>query len=497
MQECMTASLAVLYDGGDPDAANAECNRSCIAGKEKARAATLAASRTPPPDPPLLPDPPLTTRLFPVTIVLVIAGAFGGIAWEVRRRRDQAWATAMQNVAREAAAEEARTRFASIEAALEAAGASDAKFSRVLFEDFLYAIYAEVHAARGGANLARVGPYLSDLARSELEKYPADAIEGVIVGAASLRGVRVYGSTGAIRAVVQFEANYTERRDTDTTSYYAREAWTFERSPHAAARTPDHARVIGCANCGAPLTKIAGGVCEHCKTPAANAIDWRVVGVDVITREARGPILTGTTEEKGTEDPTLVAADVQARFRELCESEPSVTWASLTARIDLVFRTFHRAWSAQELAVVRPYLSDLLFETQRYWVAAYRAQGLRNVTEDPKIVTMHLSKVTRDPFFHAVTVRVFATCKDYTLDAKGNVVGGDRSTERRYSEYWTFLRTTSGGGPAKSEGCPSCGAPLEGIGMSGVCASCHAKVTSGEFDWVLSRIEQDEVYALS
>jgi ferredoxin len=30
--------------------------------------------------------------------------------------------------------------------------------------------------------------------------------------------------------------------------------------------------------------------------------------------------------------------------------------------------------------------------------------------------------------------------------------------------------------------------------MAGSCTHCHAKITSGEFDWVLSRIEQDESY---
>jgi hypothetical protein len=30
--------------------------------------------------------------------------------------------------------------------------------------------------------------------------------------------------------------------------------------------------------------------------------------------------------------------------------------------------------------------------------------------------------------------------------------------------------------------------------MAGDCAYCGARITSGEFDWVLSRIEQDESY---
>jgi hypothetical protein len=31
--------------------------------------------------------------------------------------------------------------------------------------------------------------------------------------------------------------------------------------------------------------------------------------------------------------------------------------------------------------------------------------------------------------------------------------------------------------------------------MAGICEYCESRVTSGQFDWVLSRIEQDEVYA--
>jgi len=32
------------------------------------------------------------------------------------------------------------------------------------------------------------------------------------------------------------------------------------------------------------------------------------------------------------------------------------------------------------------------------------------------------------------------------------------------------------------------------VNMAGQCEHCHARVASGAFDWVLSRIEQDESY---
>ena len=50
------------------------------------------------------------------------------------------------------------------------------------------------------------------------------------------------------------------------------------------------------------------------------------------------------------------------------------------------------------------------------------------------------------------------------------------------------------GQPARAQACPGCGAALE-INMAGSCAYCGAHVTAGEFDWVLSRIEQDDSYS--
>jgi predicted lipid-binding transport protein (Tim44 family) len=207
-------------------------------------------------------------------------------------------------------------------------------------------------------------------------------------------------------------------------------------------------------------------------------------------------MLTGTTEEVGTSLPTVVAPDAPAKFEELRARDPEFSWSAFTKRVELVFSTFHAAWSSQELAPVRPFLSDALFETQQYWVATYKAQGLRNVTEEPRIVGIYCARVASDKYFDAVTVRVFASAIDYTVDAKGTVVGGNKSKVREYSEYWTFIRAAGNAGAPRSEpGCPNCGAPTSDINMAGRCSTCGVKMTMGEFDWVLSRIQQDEVYA--
>jgi hypothetical protein len=161
-----------------------------------------------------------------------------------------------------------------------------------------------------------------------------------------------------------------------------------------------------------------------------------------------------------------------------------------------VFYTFQAAWSARDLASMRPYLSDALFATQTFWVSEYQRQRLRNVTENAAVRHVELARVTSDAYFDAITVRVYGSSLDYTLsDDTGQIVGGDRANPRLYTEYWTFVRAREAKGAARTDRtCPRCGAPLA-INMAGKCTHCEAHVTSGSFDWVLSRIEQDEVYA--
>ena len=93
-----------------------------------------------------------------------------------------------------------------------------------------------------------------------------------------------------------------------------------------------------------------------------------------------------------------------------------------------------------------------------------------------------------------MTVRLSATGLDYTLADDGRLLRGSRNEERPYSEYWTLVRGNAARGRPRTDlACPSCGAPLR-IGITGNCEYCQARVVSGEFDWVLSRIEQDEAY---
>ncbi|MBL9024487.1 MAG: TIM44-like domain-containing protein [Myxococcales bacterium] len=432
----------------------------------------------------------------------VLAVVVAGAAWH-RRRQEREWASAVlgedfdperpEATARE---EDDAHRHASIQAALHAYSAKDTEFSFVIFEDFLYALFAELHTLRGQRKAAVLRPYLREGVLRSVEASGRDGVTDIVIGSMKVEEVRFDEDTRRLVVSARFVANYTERTGEVAQSYFVEEVWRLSKNADSPSRAPDKARVIGCPNCGAPLEKDVGQKCKYCGTPADSDVhDWVVEEIYEAVREPRGPMLIGTTEEVGSDLPTVVAPDAPLRFEDLKKRDPAFTWAGFVARVEATFQTFYAAWSAQDLGPVRPYLSDALFETQRYWVNAYKSEKLRNVTEDARIVTTHIAKVTSDKHYDSVTVRVFASCVDYTLNAEGVVVGGNKTRAREHSEYWTFIRSAKKtGAPRTDSSCPNCGADVSKINMAGTCESCSVKVTSGDFDWVLSRIEQDEVY---
>ena len=101
-----------------------------------------------------------------------------------------------------------------------------------------------------------------------------------------------------------------------------------------------------------------------------------------------------------------------------------------------------------------------------------------------------------DRYFESATLRIFASMKDSTVRlSDGALLSGDPRKPRVFSEYWTFIRRSGVTSKARElTCCPNCGATLDKITTAGVCEYCDANITRGDYDWVLSRIEQDEAY---
>ncbi|HWN68682.1 MAG TPA: transporter, partial [Haliangium sp.] len=244
-----------------------------------------------------------------------------------------------------------------------------------------------------------------------------------------------------------------------------------------------------CPNCGAALQTRTDGACQYCGVRVeSGAFNWYVRAITLLNRETRGPLLTSDVPEQGTDRPTVWQPRFADRRGEFNAAHPGFDWAAFQQRVVAIANELQEAWSARDWERVRPLESESLFQMHRYWIDAYRRQQLRNIVDGFRVQRVEPVKIDTDAFYESVTVRVWAEGRDYTLDNDNKVVSGSQQRLRRWSEYWTFIRTRTGG--ADQRACPNCGAPVR-VGQTGICDYCGGKLTSGEFDWVLSRIEQD------
>src|SRR6266498_859164 len=381
----------------------------------------------------------------------------------------------------------------------------DPNFSESVFNDFSYALYAKAHEARGRgvAALDEFSPYFSDAARASLlQRNPANLAEvkGVIVGAMQVAGV--YGlETPTVGIGLIYETNYTEVLKTggapSEMTYYVRERWELERKRDRLSPPPAQATALHCPRCGAPLQKDTVGACAFCRTKIdSGEFQWYVRKITLLSREARGPLLTADVPEAGTDLPSVVQPNFVSIRTEFERNNPAFSWGAFQERARLIFNELQSAWSTLNWERARPHETDNIFQMHQYWIDAYKRQRLRNVLDQFAVVAMQPVKIQEDAYYFAITLRIWAQGYDYTVDQNDRVVSGSKTNLRRWTEYWTFIRNRQVK-PAAAQAnlnCPNCGGPLK-VNATGICEFCGGKITSGEFDWVLSKIEQDEAYS--
>lgn len=379
----------------------------------------------------------------------------------------------------------------------------DPNFSEITFSDFCYALYARAQDARGRGKLDELSPYISDEARGALvQRNPPNlqAVVGVIIGSMNVAGIQGLASP-IVQISIVFETNYTEVVGSNGSkpgemSYYVRERWVLERKKDALSPPPAQATALHCPRCGAALMKDTNGACAFCGAKIESGeFNWYVRGINLLSSEARGPLLTSDVPEVGTDYPSVVQPNLQSVMAYFQQNNPAFSWPEYEARVRLIFNELQLAWSTLAWERARPFETDNIFQMHQYWIEAYKRQGLRNALDNFKITSMQPVKLKEDAFYNSITMRIWAEGYDYTIDTAGKIASGSNKKLRRWSEYWTFIRNRNAKpAPARADlNCPNCGAPLK-VNVTGICEYCQGKITSGEFDWVLSKIEQDESY---
>jgi hypothetical protein len=211
--------------------------------------------------------------------------------------------------------------------------------------------------------------------------------------------------------------------------------------------------------------------------------------------------LIAYAEEQGTKLKNLTSKNLLQEIASF-EQQRAVVWSDYwqTFQQQIVrnyFTELNAAWTKHDLSKVRHLISDRLYDANSFWMSLYKQNGWNNRLDDLKIGDVQIIKIELDNYYENITVRVFASCFDYTEDQQHKILGGSKKKRRSYSEYWTFARRAGVEKPESNfslNSCPQCGAAADKMGQSAICEYCGSKISTGEFSWVLFLITQDENY---
>ena len=186
---------------------------------------------------------------------------------------------------------------------------------------------------------------------------------------------------------------------------------------------------------------------------------------------------------------------IQKGLMRLKQSDPDFNTEAFLTRVRAGFLKLQHAWCAQDLVPVRPFISDGIHERFSLQFHEQRTFGYRNQMDGIYILGCSLALVECGRVFDVATVRIAARAKDVRVSADdGHKIEGTEEPDE-FVEYWSFIRTHGARTMLNKAGliegnCPNCGAPVE-MNAGAKCQHCQALLRSGQFDWVLAEITQE------
>ena len=227
---------------------------------------------------------------------------------------------------------------------------------------------------------------------------------------------------------------------------------------------------------------------------------WVVFGITVyMGKTAERDSRVGRTIRRGRKFQE--AALLDAAIGKIQQRDPAFDQEIFLQRVVNGFVTTQHAWSEQDLRHCRAFVSDGVRERFELYIAMQKAENIRNRMKDVKVDDCKIVSVTSDHHFDTIHVRVTASAISYNEDliSGKRVSGNSDRTPITFTEIWSFSRrpgaTTNVEASILQGRCPNCGGPVKIVDKA-ECAQCQSIVNSGQYDWVLAEITQDEEWVI-
>ncbi len=179
-------------------------------------------------------------------------------------------------------------------------------------------------------------------------------------------------------------------------------------------------------------------------------------------------------------------------------NDPAFNKEEFVAWSKNLFVKLQQAWTARDWSTIRTFETENLFEQHKNQLQGYINNNQINVMDRICVNYAHLYNYRVEGDKEILTVRLNSRMEDYIIDATTKqVLKGQKGLDKVNTYLLTFIRkngvkTKPGTIEVNTTNCPNCGAPTQ-ITSSGKCDYCGSVITTGEYNWVLSNLERENV----
>ena len=182
-------------------------------------------------------------------------------------------------------------------------------------------------------------------------------------------------------------------------------------------------------------------------------------------------------------------------WKEFIATNPNFNVSEFLLKVHKAFVEVQTSWSEQNTNRMRRFITDGVYQRFNTQFKMMQLLQQTNPVSNINIANIWIDKIEQDGMYDIMQVGIEASMDDKFECALNHEL--DEEGVEDFVEFWSFIRKR---GVSKkdiydSDTCPNCGAPLpENIGEVCKCSYCNAMVNSGEFDWILSEITQQDDY---
>ncbi len=192
--------------------------------------------------------------------------------------------------------------------------------------------------------------------------------------------------------------------------------------------------------------------------------------------------------------PRVIEQPTPANLERLKARDPLFSDEVFLSKVNNMFIQLQQAWMDKQWNSIRPFETDALFNMHHKQLNAYIEQQRTNVVENIAILDSTIVRYEHDGAHDELAVMIRARLNDYVIDDHTKkIIKGNPNRDIYMTYIWTLIRkdtvlTKNDLEQYEVTQCPNCGANVS-INASGQCEYCESIISSGDYDWVLSKIK--------